>query len=229
MADYTTYATLLKDVDTSKITISTDCDIFGKHSDGFSVIVCRETNEKFESLLNILGLSKEDLPEIEETYITADQWREHGWVDYEGTEDFPISHLDWLNKKRLEWKGTDEQYEAYCEDRESTPNLYEWVEYGSFEDEYPELAKVAYKKKLRSIIFHDHYVGDDKAGFWGGWLGDDAKHGDFDCVIFAKDAAKHMRYDRFHDNFERAEFFVENAEKFAKKHGEDISVMFGFG
>lgn len=227
MADYTTYAVLLSDVEPEKITPSNGSSYYGKHADGYDLLICKETDPKFDSLLGILKLDKSTLPSIQEKFISADQWRQFGWADFEGDQGFPVSELDWLNSTRQEWKGTDEQYELY--EQGEGESLYEWVTYGTFEEEYPELNKLVEVKSFKCIVFQSHYTGDDKAGMWGNWLGENAMHGDFDCVIFARDAAKHMRYEDYPDNFKYADKFVENAEVFAKKHGDDKAVMFGFG
>ncbi|WP_210499239.1 hypothetical protein [Vibrio crassostreae] len=230
MSDYTTLATLVEDADLTGVTAPDGRSIYTEFADGTTVMLCMESNENFESLREILGLELNNLPALKVRYIKADFWREFGWSEYEGG-DFPLSEIDWLNRSCKEWKGTESEYEAWVNEEEGAQSKYEWVDYGTFEEEYPQFieSEHSFEKEVRCIVLQHHGVSDAKAGYWSNWLGDDAKHGQFDCVIRAKDAAKHFDYECFSDHFEWAERFVVEAEEFAERHKETEALLFGFG
>ncbi|WP_210499460.1 hypothetical protein [Vibrio crassostreae] len=97
--------------------------------------------------------------------------------------------------------------------------------YGLFEDD-PDVHKHIFHKAKSAIVFDDHGSGDDAANLWKGWLGgENAMHGDFHCMFFAKDAKNHFKY----DEYPYAQDVVEHKLRFAKEKPDAVRVIFGFG
>ncbi|WP_146147015.1 hypothetical protein [Photobacterium kishitanii] len=228
MSEYTTYAVLAPNININVVKFNDNSTRAGFDIEGKEYIVCRAYNAKFASLCRILAIDDRTLKTEDVTYIRAEFWKKYGNSTYNGN-DFPLSEISWLNKTLTKWTGSKNQYEDYV--HRGGKSYFHDVKYGTFESEYPEFDKTrdSYVKKEPYIIFQYAFTGNDRAGCWENWLGKDAKHGDLDCIIFAKDAAKHFNYKRFIDDFEHAERFVVNAEKFAENNGENLAVMFGFG
>lgn len=229
MTDYVTYAELIRD---SAIEVENNPDnssIYGSTKDGTRVIFCRSLDPKFNSLLKILNLSEKNLPTVKVRMIKKEFWKENAYAEYEG-EDFPLFHIHWLNTKSLVWRGTEQEYEYYTNDMDAE-SKYEWVEYGDIKSEYPSYNedKDSYLVDMPCILFKYHEGALYQCGCWTNWLGENAKYGEFDCVFWAKDAAKHVNYKTFNMKLDIAELFISNVEDFAREVGEENALIFGFG
>lgn len=228
MADYTTYATVMRNVTPSLIKLDSNM-VFGRYGENQNIIVCLENDRKFESVLKILELEKDNLPELEIKYVSADHWRTHGWDEYEGDEDVLLSDLYWLNTTTLEWKGTDEEYERYEAGEEELESKYVKVVYGTFEDTYPELVDKLMTKKFKCIVFEEHPYNGHKAAYWTNWLGGpEAKYGDFDCLFFARDARNHINKKYIKATKKQIAQLIKKETELAKNHDEKL-IVFGFG
>lgn len=233
MADYTTYAVLKYGIDIEPIRGSKLVGSHSIHKDNRSYLVFTSADAKFKSLSEVLNLDVDKLKTTQVEMLCGSFWQKFGNSHHDG-EDFPLGLINWLGATTSYWTGTEEEYDDYINN--DGADLYKSHTYAkTMEEEYPQFNREqdTYLTDVKYVTFEVIKVGNDKAGYWGNWLGKNAKHGDIDAVIFAKDAAKHFNYERFFgtykNSFEVAESYVTQAELFASTHGDDVSVMFAFG